>query len=119
MSTKSQESDTLQSQYHQLQREQQQYKEQINTYDPQQLDTITIQIKELQQKKEALHTTIDQKHIATLINTLQSLHTDDKALIDVIDRVKNSLQESTRTLLSLQRLLNDLKDLAKDYTHQI
>jgi len=40
--------------------------------------------------------------------------------MDIIDRARlDYRQESKRTLVSLQRLLNELKNLAKDYTHQL
>ena len=114
------EIETLQTQTHQLQKEQQHYQTQIDSYDPQQFEDITKQIKSLQEKREVLQNTIDQTHITELIKNLSTIHHNDQILMDIIDRARlDYRQESKRTLVSLQRLLNELKNLAKDYTHQL
>ena len=120
IATKVREIETLQTQTHQLQKEQQHYQTQIDSYDPQQLEDITKQIKALQEKREVLQNTIDQTHITELIKNLSTIHHNDQILMDIIDRARlDYRQESKRTLVSLQRLLNELKNLAKDYTHQL
>ena len=48
------EIETLQTQTYQLQKEQQHYQTQIDSYDPQQFEDITKQIKALQEKREVL-----------------------------------------------------------------
>ena len=97
ITTKVRELNLLQTQYQQLTREQQQYKEQIASYDPSQLDLLTKRMQAIQTKQQELQKNLDQTHISALIKKLYTDHKDDVQLKDMLNRaITNYKNENQR-----------------------